>query len=232
MLQSKMKSDRAMLLAHVTPFYPHHLADFPKQLSHFLASSACSLPSSLRCHIVQSLIFLANRKMVDIGDILALFMELQTMGDGALRKLAFSHVVHSIRQMNQKHKNKNRPLQNIFFSLLQQEDEAKSKRSHITLCELHRGRVWFDDRTADAICTACFHSSSRIMIDALSFLLDYEKIQDNDDSDASSSEDDLSPQVPRAVLCKEAVYKAHHKGTVSSKKKKQANIQHAIPSML
>ncbi|KAF5443050.1 hypothetical protein F2P56_035643 [Juglans regia] len=230
---AKDLGDRAMLLAHVTPFYPQHLADFPKQLSHFLASSACSLPSGLRCHIVQSLILLANRKMVDIGDTLALFMELQTMGDRALRKLAFSHVVHSIRRMNQKHKNevKNRPLQNILFSLLQQEDEAKAKRSLITLCELHRRRVWFDDRTADAICTACFHSSSRIMIAALSFLLDYEKIQDEDDSDASSSEDDLSPQVPRAVLCKEAVYKAHHKGTVSSKKKKQAKIQRAIRSM-
>ncbi|KAG6708126.1 hypothetical protein I3842_06G064500 [Carya illinoinensis] len=230
---AKDLGDRAMLLAHVTPFYPQHLADFPKQLSHFLASSACSLPSSLRCHIVQSLILLANRKMVDIGDTLALFMELQTMGDRALRKLAFSHVVHSIRRMNQKHKNevKNRPLQNILFSLLQQEDEAKAKRSLITLCELHRRRVWFDDRTADAICTACFHSSSRIMIAALSFLLDYEKIQDDDDSDALSSEDDLSPQVPRAVLCKEAVYKAHHKGTVSSKKKKQAKIQRAIRSM-
>lgn len=48
-------------------------------------------------------------------------MELQTLGDRNLRKLAFSHVIHSIRHMNQKNKNepKNRALQNIMFSILQ-----------------------------------------------------------------------------------------------------------------
>lgn len=171
--------------------------------------------------------------MVDIRETLPLFLELQTLGDRALKKLAFSHVVHSIKRMNQKHKNeaKNRPLQNILFSMLQQEDEAKAKRSLVTLCELHRRKVWFDDRTANAICTACFHSSSRIMIAALLFLLDYEKIEDDDDSDASSSEDDATPQVPQAVLNKEAIYKAHHKGTVSSKKKKKAKLERAMRSM-
>ncbi|KAI3850094.1 hypothetical protein MKW98_001038 [Papaver atlanticum] len=34
-----------------------------------------------------------------------------------------------------------------------------------------RRRVWFDKRTANAICTACFHPSSKIMNAALSFLL-------------------------------------------------------------
>jgi protein SDA1 len=59
--------------------------------------------------------------MVEIRETLALFMELQTLGDRVLRNLAFSHVVHSIRQMNQKHKNeaKNRALQNILFPMLQ-----------------------------------------------------------------------------------------------------------------
>lgn len=58
---------------------------------------------------------------VDIGETLALFMELQTLGDRPLQKLAFSHVIHTIRRMNQKHKNeaKNRSLQNILFPMLQ-----------------------------------------------------------------------------------------------------------------
>lgn len=47
----------------------------------------------------------------------------------------------------------------------------------------------------------------RIMIASLSFLLDYEKIEDDDDdSDALSSEDELT-QNPQVVLNKEAVYK-------------------------
>lgn len=230
---AKALGDRAMFLAHVTPFYPKHLAQFPRELAEFLRSSARTLPSGLRVHVTQALILLINRKMVDIVDILALFMELQTLGDRTLRTLAFSHIIHNIRRMNQKHKNdpKNRGLQNILFSMLQQEDEAKAKRSLITLCDLHRRKVWFDDRTANAICTGCFHTSPRIMIATLSFLLDYEKIEDDDDSDDSGSEDEQATQQSQIVLSKEAVYKAKHKGTSSSKKKKKAKLQRVIRSM-
>ncbi|XP_049407257.1 uncharacterized protein LOC125870785 [Solanum stenotomum] len=230
---SKDLGDRAMFLSHVTPFYPKKLVNFPKELAQLLRSSARTLPSGLRVHVTQALILLVNRKIVDIGETLALFMELQILGDRVLRNLAFSHIVHSIRRMNQKHKNdtKNRALQNILFALLQQEDEAKAKRSLITLCELHRRRVWFDDRTANAICSACFHSSSRIMIASLSFLLDYEKIEDDSDSDMADSEDEQTANQPQVLLNKEAIYKANNKGTSSSKKKKQAKLQRAVRSM-
>ncbi|KAL0533790.1 hypothetical protein IC582_028061 [Cucumis melo] len=118
---AKDLSDRAMFLAHVTHLYPKHLIEFPKQLVDLLNSSSKSLPSGLCCHIAQALILLINRKMVDIQENLALFVELQTLGDRTLRKLAFSHVIHSIKRMNQKHKNeaKNRALQKILFVLLQ-----------------------------------------------------------------------------------------------------------------
>lgn len=59
--------------------------------------------------------------MIDISETLDLFMELQTVGDRALKNLAFSHVIQSIRRMNHKHKNdpKNRALQNILYGMLQ-----------------------------------------------------------------------------------------------------------------
>ncbi|KAL6499782.1 hypothetical protein OROGR_027692 [Orobanche gracilis] len=225
--------DRAMFLAHVTPFYPKHLSEFPKQLADLLRSSARKLPSSLRCHIVQALILLINKKIVDVGDTLALFMELQTLDDRTLKKLAFSHVIHSIRRMNQKHKNdaKNRALQKILFVMLQEEDETKAKRSLITLCDFYRRKVWFDDRTANAICAACFHTSPRIMVASLSFLLDCEKIEDDEDIDNSGSEDELATPQNHIVVSKEAIYKANHSGTTSSKKKKKAKLQRVIRSM-
>ncbi|MCL7046810.1 hypothetical protein MKW94_012520 [Papaver nudicaule] len=227
---SKDLGDMAMFLAHVTPYYPTQLSDYPSKLADLLRTSAKSLPSSLRCHLTKALILLINRKFVDIGETLGLFMELQILGDRVLRKDAFSHVIHSIKRMNQKHKNEtqNRPLQNILFSMLQEEDEAKAKRALIVLCDLHRRRVWFDERTANAISTACFHPSSKIMNAALSFLLCFEKIEEADDSDVDSSEDEKNPQV---VLQREDVYKANHKGTLASKKKKQAKLQRAIRSM-
>lgn len=46
------------------------------------------------------------------------------------------------------------------------------------------------------------------MIAALSFLLDYEKIEDDDDdSDASSAEDDPNPRSAQVVISKESIYK-------------------------
>ncbi|KAJ1392857.1 hypothetical protein SESBI_35442 [Sesbania bispinosa] len=229
---AKDLGDRAMFLAHVTPFYPNHLADFPLKLADLLRSAARTLPSGLRCHLTQALILLVNRKFVDVGETLSLFMELQTLGDRTLKKLAFDHVIHSIRRMNQKHKNeaKNRALQNVLFTMLQQKDEERAKRALVTLCELHRRKVWFDERTANAICTASFHPASRIMIAALSFLLDYEKLLDNEDSDDSSSDDELT-ESPQVILSKETVYKASHQGTSASKKKKKAKLQRVIRSM-
>ncbi|XP_021727094.1 protein SDA1 homolog [Chenopodium quinoa] len=160
-------------------------------------------------------------------------MELQTFDDRNLRKLAYSHVIRFIQRMNKKHKDesKNKPLQNVLFKMLKREEEAFAKRALVTLCDLHRRKVWSDERTVNGICMACFHPSSRIMIAALSFLLDYEKIKDDDDSDASSSEDEACTLQPQVVLGREDVYKAHHKGTTASKKKKQAKLQRVMRSM-
>ncbi|KAJ6804963.1 protein SDA1-like protein [Iris pallida] len=102
---SKELGDFAMFLAHVAPFYPDHVDEFPGKVAELLREDGRSLPSSLRCHLVQALILLINRKVVGIEETLELFMDLQTLGDRTLRKLAFSHVVQSIRRMNQKHKN-------------------------------------------------------------------------------------------------------------------------------
>ncbi|XP_062185408.1 uncharacterized protein LOC133888997 [Phragmites australis] len=110
------------------------------------------------------------------------------------------------------------------------EEESRAKRAFTILCDLHRRKVWFDERTTNAICNACFHASSRIMIAAISFLLGYENAEHEDYSDASSSEDEANEN-PQVILSKEDVYKASHKGTAASKKKKKAKLQRVIRSM-
>ncbi|ESQ35502.1 hypothetical protein EUTSA_v10006828mg [Eutrema salsugineum] len=230
---AKDLGDRAMFLAHVTPFYPKQLAAFPAQLTDLLRTSCLAMPSGLRNHVAQALILLMNRKSLFIEDLLALFLDIQTLGDRNLRKLAFSHIVQTIRKMSvtdPRHKS----LQKIVIAMLEQEDETKAKRALVTLCELHKRKVWLGDqhdRVAIAICEACFHTSPRIMISSLRFLLDYENIDEDDDSDASSSDDEDSKQASQVVINREAVYKATNKGTSSSKKKKQAKLQRAMRSI-
>lgn len=230
---AKELGDLTMFLAHVAPSYQQHLAQFPKKLVELLQTSGHSLPSALRKQITQALILLTNRQMIELAETLMLFMDLQTLGDKELKKLAFSHVVHSIRRMNIKHNNdpKNRALQSILFTLLQEEQESKAKSALSILCDLHRRKVWFDERTGNSICSACFHKSSKIMIPALSFLLGYEQNVEDDVDDDSSSDEDMITRKPQVVLSREAVYKANHKGTNSSKKKKKAKLQRVMRSI-
>ncbi|CAN8293837.1 unnamed protein product [Cochlearia groenlandica] len=230
---AKDLGDRAMFLAHVTPFYPNHLSEFPSQLTDLLRTSCLAMPSGLRNNVAQALILLMNRKRLAIEDLLALFLDVQTLGDRNLRKLAFSHIVQTIRKMSSTDP-RHKALQKIVVSMLEQEDEAKAKRALVTLCELHKRKVWLGDRNervAIAICEACFHTSPRIMISSLRFLLDYENIEDDDDSDASSSDDEDPKQAAQVVVNRESVYKATNKGTSSSKKKKQAKLQRAMRSI-
>ncbi|KAJ3693644.1 hypothetical protein LUZ60_009124 [Juncus effusus] len=229
---AKNLGDLTMVLAHLAPFYAEELKGLPGKIAELLGSDGRDLPSSLRLHLVQALILLTNRKIVELEETLELFMNLQIIGDRTVRKLAFSHVVHSIKRMNQKHKNetKNRKLQNIVSKLLQGEEESRAKRALTILCELHRRKVWFDERTANAICYACFHTSNRIRVAALSFLLGYENVEQEDDSDESESEDE-SNEKPHVILSKEDVYKANKKGTTASKKKKKAKLKRVMRSM-
>lgn len=60
---AKDLGDRTMFLAHVTPFYPKELAQFPTELVRFLESSARNLLSGLRVQVTQALILLINRKV-------------------------------------------------------------------------------------------------------------------------------------------------------------------------
>lgn len=89
-------------------------------LVHGLVWSFC--PIEIWSNFMPPLLFREkNVQIVDLEDTMALFMELQVIGDRAVKKLAFSHIVHSIRRMNQKHKNdtQNRKLQNILYKFLQ-----------------------------------------------------------------------------------------------------------------
>lgn len=228
---AKELAEMAMFLAHVTPFYPKHLSQFPQQILGLLQSMGDSLHPALRRQLAQALILLRNRQMIELVEILPILMELQTLGDKALRKLASLHIVQDVRRMNLKHRNesKNRSLQNVLFQLLQNDNESRAKRALIVLCDLHRRKLWVDERTANAICAGCFHKSSKILKATLAFLLDYEKVDDEDGDDSSEEEDE--EHKPSVALSREAIYKAHHKGTVSSRRKKQAKLQRVMRSL-
>ncbi|PKU60680.1 hypothetical protein MA16_Dca027721 [Dendrobium catenatum] len=95
----------------------------------------------------------------------------------------------------------NQKLQNVLFKQLHGDEDLQARRSLAVLCNLQRRKVWFDERTSNAICNACFRSSSKVMLAALSFLLGSEHIEDEADySEVSSIDDDEISQNPQVVL--------------------------------
>ncbi|XP_021755533.1 protein SDA1 homolog [Chenopodium quinoa] len=238
---NKELGDRAFFLAQLSSSYPRHLCDFPDllvYLLHRVATPVSLSPSlrSLRFKLTQSLILLLNRNVIHFTTLLALFMKLQALKDRNLKKLAYSHVVLSIK----KHKNnhaRNKILQNVVLHMLQSGEEALARRSLVVLCNLHRMNVWSDALVSNAICRACHHPTLRYLLTptlkqaALSFLLSYQMIEEDDETDASGNEDEGCAQQTRVVLHREQVDKARHKGTTSSKKKKKAKLKREICSM-
>lgn len=119
------------------------------------------------------------------------------------------------------------------WSREQDDDENKAKRALAVLAELNRRKVWVDERTSNAICNACFHKSSRIMTSALRYLLGYDQAVEEEDEDNSSDDDDDEATKKTGIsgVTKEEIYKAHKKGTTSSKRKKQAKLERVMRSL-
>jgi protein SDA1 len=134
-------------------------------------------------------------------------------------------------------------------------DEAAAKRALAVLTELWRRGVWRDARCVNVIASAVFHPSGRVMLGALRFFLgEDERAAADEDSDEEEEEEeegarggakgkggkagapqrasDRASAAAQAVQpSKEDVYKAMKKGTVSSKKKKQAKLKRVMTSL-
>ncbi|XP_039689735.1 protein SDA1 homolog [Medicago truncatula] len=156
-------AERAMFLTLVAPSYPtlFFLADFPIRLVYLLHSFAQFIPSMSRFKLAHALILLVNRQTVAIDETLPLLMELQTLGDKKLTRFVSQHLVVNIRRLKRPAVIKTQKLQSVMFKMLQEENEAVAKRVLVILWRLYQRKVWFDEKTANAICTASFHPALR-----------------------------------------------------------------------
>ncbi|RHN58271.1 hypothetical protein MtrunA17_Chr4g0000561 [Medicago truncatula] len=193
-------AERAMFLTLVAPSYPtlFFLADFPIRLVYLLHSFAQFIPSMSRFKLAHALILLVNRQTVAIDETLPLLMELQTLGDKKLTRFVSQHLVVNIRRLKRPAVIKTQKLQSVMFKMLQEENEAVAKRVLVILWRLYQRKVWFDEKTANAICTASFHPALSLNIMILyrhlsaSRLRLYHSLQVVEkDCDDSDSDDEL-----------------------------------------
>ncbi|KAG7390861.1 Protein SDA1 [Phytophthora boehmeriae] len=160
-------------LSHVAKCYPVEMAAFPEQIMALLRDNYLVLEPELRRTLVQSLMLLRNRGLVDVITLLKLFFELFRCPDKRLRELLYKHIVSDIRQLNATSRNVkvNKALQNFLFEMMQDESEHAAIKSLQVLMELFKRKIWHDQRSVNVIATACTSKNTKLLVMALSFFL-------------------------------------------------------------
>ncbi|KAG2186655.1 hypothetical protein INT44_002879 [Umbelopsis vinacea] len=196
--EAKDLGDLITFISQVSQCFPERTAEFPGQMIELLQEHYQVLNPDLRKNMVQALILLRNKSVVDNTRLLPLFFTLFRCRDKALRELLYTHIVNDIRNANNKAKNNklNKTLQSFMFTMLESvksgnsdENAIAAKRSVDVCIELYRKNVWNDAKTVNVIAEACFSPITKIAVTAIQFFLG------NNDDDDDDSDDDDTPDV-------------------------------------
>ncbi|KAH8553386.1 SDA1-domain-containing protein [Umbelopsis sp. PMI_123] len=194
--EAKNLGELINFISQVSQCFPERTAEFPGQMIDLLQEHYQVLNPDLRKNIVQALILLRNKNIVDNTRLLPLFFTLFRCRDKALRELLYTHIVNDIRNANSKVKNNklNKTLQSFMFTILESvksgnsdENAIAAKRSVDVCIELYRKNVWNDAKTVNVIAEACFSPITKIAVTAIQFFLGNNEEQEDDSDD----EDDV-----------------------------------------
>lgn len=231
-----------MFISHVVSLYPEQAKEFPGILMELLGNSAETLPGSLRRGLVQCLLLVRKKKLIELDKVLTLFFRLFRVIDKQLRDLLYDSIIGEIKRANTPHRNNalNKSLQNFMFSQLHQQslsnagnwaknDSAEAIASHKALqvmIELYRRNIWNDAKTVNVVAEACTSQISyKVTVTALNFFLGRCRkksalsLADESDSEESEeeSEDEGGKKLPSV---KEVMFKIQISGSTKAKKTK------------
>ncbi|GLC55364.1 hypothetical protein PLESTB_000976900 [Pleodorina starrii] len=231
--ESKEFGDLVMFMAQVSRAYPKTMTGFAGEVAALLDTHQSVLEPGLRRTLVGALILMRNRGQVEAMTVLPLFFRLFRCQDKALRQQLFRHIVADLKAANRKTRNErlNRAVQNFMYSVVSDENEAAAKRGLAVLTEMWRRHVWRDARTVNVIASAAFHKSPRVLLAVMKFFLGQDRDADDDGSDADSDDEGGGEGKKPTGPSKEDIYAAYHKGTRSSKKKKQAKLKRVLATV-
>ena len=199
---SKQKSESfgalVTFLSHVAACYPVQCRQFPMQLMDLLRSHGHTLHPDIRLTVLQALLLLRNRGLMQAIHLFPLLFDIMDVHDKNMRSLAYSHMVADLRKLHIGGGNGKmmRELQAFVCSTVDAvsssntEREVAGKRALDLLVELYRRQIWTDDRTVNAIASACLSPSMRIAVSAMRFFLGIEsRIADDEQSDVQEALD-------------------------------------------
>ncbi|KAL1947505.1 hypothetical protein VTO73DRAFT_13229 [Trametes versicolor] len=237
-------------IAQVSQCYPKETADFPSQLSTLLLESYGTLSPDTRRALVQNLVMLRNKDVINSITLLqTLFPLLPKTTSSTLRGFIRKTILSDIRTANLRTKNHklNRAVQAMLFGMVERGmeaevvgDKGKLKAAAgpgsngeeamwavVLSKELWRKGIWTDSKTVSIIALGCFHPVTKVQSASLHFFLG----SDEEKEDSDDEEEDL-PNV-RTLEHRREINKKTRSGdkklrkiakTVKSKKKKRAEL--------
>ncbi|KAJ2712837.1 Severe Depolymerization of Actin [Coemansia spiralis] len=188
-------------LSQVARCFPKKSAQFPGQLIALLERHYPVLDAELRKTIVQALILLRSRGLVENVQVMPLLFTLFRCRDKKLRKLLSTHIVSDVKAANVgRHRDHalNKTLQNFMYTMITAADAqdkrgegAMAAKKSLDICiELYRKGIWTDAKAVNVVVQASFSPITKIMVTAVQFFLNPLKKSDSadDDSDDSGTE--------------------------------------------
>ncbi|KAG0424300.1 hypothetical protein HPB47_028497, partial [Ixodes persulcatus] len=211
--QNKALEELVMFLAQVSQCFEEDMKLFPQEIMDLLKNYSTQLDPEMRMTFCRALILLRNKGLLQPTDLLELFFSLLRCQDKALRAFLKNHIIMDIKNTNAKRKDAklNTTLQNFMFTMLKDNNKVAAKTSLDVMIALYKKNIWNDAKTVNAITTACFHKTTKIMATALRFFLGSDDTAEEEDSSSESEEE--GPSIKEMIM-------AHRVNKKSRKRKR------------
>ena len=173
-------------MAHVSPCYKGECEQVPMKILSLLEDNATILHPDVRAKLLQALILLRGKNMIEPSMLLKLAFKLFSVNDKTLRVALQDYILKDIKLINaNKHNVKmNRKVQAMLYEVVTEDSSIAAKKTVHILSELYRRRIWTDARSVNVIASACLSSITGVMVPAIHFFLGIEsKMIDDEDEE-------------------------------------------------
>ncbi|CDZ98856.1 sda1-domain-containing protein [Phaffia rhodozyma] len=212
-------------IAQVSQCYPAETKEFPSHLSSLLLDHHATLSPDTRKSIIQNLIMLRNKDVIQSIDLLrTLFPLLSILTSSQLRSSIRKTILTDIRTANAKTKNHklNRMVQALLFGMVERgmggdaegsrvkgkgkkiQQDAKGGEAMwavVLVKELWRKGVWNDPKSVAIVALACNHPNTKVQSAAIHFFLGSEN-EEEDSEDEVDEGPDLRKLQHQAIINK------------------------------
>jgi protein SDA1 len=203
-------------ICHVSPCYKEETAHIPGALMSLLEEHSTNLHPDVRAKLIQSLILLRNKQMLDPLPLLRLAFKLFSVQDKTMRLILCDNIENNNKRINHNKNNNqvNRSVQALLFTFVANDADSTAARKTVQiLAELYRKRIWTDERTVNVLASACLSPHVPVLLSAINFFLGIEtKMHEDEDEEKTKAN------------TSEVNYHEHSKKT----RKRQRQVQRAI----